>query len=173
MLLFFMFDYIIFNFIKGLSKMLIIIFGLNLNLLSKNFLIICWFYFYLNILMGYLSYCGVIFFSFDFFMMTIIWVLSMYFFWMLNYSFFISLVEESNFIIMFFIFLIELLSKFIQFFTILIRLLVNFFFGECIKILMVYNNFFFFYFFFGLLEFFILFIQSLIFYYMFIYYCNE
>lgn len=156
-----------------LNYYLIIIFGLSEVLLIKSFLIFCWFFFYLNILFSYLAYCDICFFSLDFIILTFVWVFTIYFYWINNYRFFVSLVEERNFIIIFFIYLIELLSKLIQFFTILIRLLVNVFFGECIKILLIYNNYYLIFSFFGVLEFFILIIQSLIFYYMFLYYCNE
>lgn len=151
---------------------MILVFGLDKNSLRKLILISFWFFFYLNILFGYFSYLDICCFSSDFFLITFYWVSSIYFFWINNYCFFLSLIEESNFFIIFFIFLIELLRKVIQFFTIIIRLIVNVFFGECFKFLLVYNNSFF-YIFLGGLEFFILLIQSIIFYYMFLYYCNE
>lgn len=105
--------------------------------------------------------------------LTVVWVFGIYIFSFKSFSLFINLIEESNFLIMFFIFLVELLRKIIQFFTIMVRLLVNVFFGEIIKFLVIYKGINLVFVFFGLLEFFILLIQSVIFYYILTYYCND
>lgn len=97
----------------------------------------------------------------------------MYFFSFKNFGLMLNLVEERNFFIMFFIFVIESLSKIVQFFTILIRFIVNLIFGEIIKLFFIYNSFNFFFIMINLVECFIMLIQSLIFFYIFFYYCEE
>jgi len=69
--------------------------------------------------------------------------------------------------------LIELLRILIQFITILIRILVNIFLGELIKFLLIYNRINIYFLIFGILEILILLIQSIIFYYMLIYYRSK
>nr|YP_009029744.1 ATP synthase F0 subunit 6 [Meloidogyne incognita]AHY20108.1 ATP synthase F0 subunit 6 [Meloidogyne incognita] len=149
-----------------------IFFSSQMNL-NKNFLIFCWFLFYMNIRFHFFSYSLSCFFSLDFILLTIIWVFGMYFFMAKNFSLMINKVEESNFFMVFFIFLIELLSMLIQFMTILIRILVNIFLGELMKFLLIYNSMNMYFLIFGILEILILLIQSMIFYYMLIYYSSE
>lgn len=149
-----------------------IFFSRQINL-NKNFLIFCWFLFYINIRFHFFSYSLSCFFSLDFILLTIIWVFGIYFFIAKNFRLIINKVEERNFFIVFFIFLIELLRILIQFITILIRILVNIFLGELIKFLLIYNRINIYFLIFGILEILILLIQSIIFYYMLIYYRSE
>ena len=149
-----------------------IFFYIKINL-NKNFLIFCWFLFYINIRFHFFSYSLSCFFSLDFILLTIIWVFGIYFFIAKNFRLIINKVEERNFFIVFFIFLIELLRILIQFITILIRILVNIFLGELIKFLLIYNRINIYFLIFGILEILILLIQSIIFYYMLIYYRSE
>lgn len=149
-----------------------IFFSRQINL-NKNFLIFCWFLFYINIRFHFFSYSLSCFFSLDFILLTIIWVFGIYFFIAKNFRLMINKVEERNFFIVFFIFLIELLRILIQFITILIRILVNIFLGELIKFLLIYNRMNIYFLIFGILEILILLIQSIIFYYMLIYYRSE
>lgn len=149
-----------------------IFFSRQINL-NKNFLIFCWFLFYINIRFHFFSYSLSCFFSLDFILLTIIWVFGIYFFIVKNFRLIINKVEERNFFIVFFIFLIELLRILIQFITILIRILVNIFLGELIKFLLIYNRINIYFLIFGILEILILLIQSIIFYYMLIYYRSE
>lgn len=149
-----------------------IFFSRQINL-NKNFLIFCWFLFYINIRFHFFSYSLSCFFSLDFILLTIIWVFGIYFFIAKNFRLIINKVEERNFFIVFFIFLIELLRILIQFITILIRILVNIFLGELIKFLLIYNRINIYFLIFGILEILILLIQSIIFYYMLIYYRSK
>ena len=141
------FGFIFFYLLLMVYFFLINVFDLIKSILNKVILIFCWILFLLNVLFHYVSYCQRCFFSFDFFLITLIWVITMYFFSFKNFGLMLNLVEERNFFIMFFIFVIESLSKIVQFFTILIRFMVNLIFGEIIKLFFIYNsfNFFFYY----------------------------
>jgi hypothetical protein len=170
----FLYTYVYFvYFFVLLFYILLEVFHLTLFNLFKLTLVSCWLIFIYNLLFNYFSYCGGCIFSFDFIFLTFVWVFSIYLFYIKSYSLVLNLVEERNFFIIFFIFLVEFLSKLIQFFTILIRLIVNLIFGDITKFLLIYNNNFGFFVCLGLIEIFIIFIQSLIFYYMFFYYCEE
>lgn len=167
------FGFIFFYFLLGLYFFLINIFDLIKNMLNKLLLVFCWLLFLCNVIFHYVSYCQSCFFSFDFFVVTLVWVITIYFFSLKNFGLIVNLVEERNFFIIFFIFVIESLSKLIQFFTILIRFMVNLIFGEIIKLFFIYNSLNFFFIIINLIEFFIIVIQSLIFFYIFFYYCEE
>nr|YP_009122974.1 ATP synthase F0 subunit 6 [Meloidogyne enterolobii]AJK90858.1 ATP synthase F0 subunit 6 [Meloidogyne enterolobii] len=172
-LFFYFFSLMMMSYFYNLTLLLKRIFFLSKMSMNKNFLIFCWFLFYFNIRLHFFSYSMSCFFSMDFFLLTMIWVFSMYFFMIKKFGLMINKVEESNFFMVFFIFLVELLSMLIQFMTILVRILVNIFLGELMKVLLIYKGLNIYFMMFGFLEIMILLIQSMIFYYMLIYYSGE